>query len=375
MNYSTIISQLRGGMAVAVAVLAMYGCKPAADESFTLGTDLGWLTEYESKGYKFYDRQGKETECMALMAQYGVTAQRIRVWVDPAKHDNWCNADDVLLKAKRAKDLGQQVMIDFHYSDWWADPAKQNIPEAWKHMNYDEMKTALAQHTTDILTMLKQNDITPRWVQVGNEISNGMLWDVEMDPETGWEKRDSLGNTIITRTMGHLEKNPEQYAGFFKAGYEAVKKVFPEALVIVHLDNGFDNALYNHNLDTLISGGAQFDMIGMSLYPYWSIQAGKEPDADKTITDCISNINLLWDKYQRNVIITETGYEVDEAHPEIMEQGRLQLKRLIHECKTMTNGHCLGVFYWEPECRPSQYKLGAFTEDGHPTAIMDGFLE
>lgn len=346
-----------------------------AQSTFTLGVDMGWLTQSEAQGVKYYDRNGNERECMSLMADYGITAERIRVWVDSSAHGNWCGKEDVLVKCKRAQSLGQDIMIDFHYSDWWADPAKQNIPKSWQGHSYKKMKKDLANHTIDVLSYLKDNGIKVKWVQVGNEISHGMLWSVKMDPKTGWEYKDENGNTVITESMGHLQRNPEQYAGFFKTGYDAVKTIYPEAICIVHLDNGFDNDLYNRNLDTLLKYGAKFDMIGMSIYPYWSIQAKREPNAEKTITDCIKNINLVAEKYGVDVMITETGFEVDEKKPQVMEEGREQLRRLIYECKNLTGGHCKGVFYWEPQCRPGQYKLGAFTSDGRPTTIMDGFLE
>ena len=355
-----------------VAASAMTAC--TKEPEFWLGADMGWLTEMEANGAKFYDKKGVEREGMGLMADYGITVQRIRVWVDPSAHGNWCGKEDVVAKCRRAQSLGQAIMIDFHYSDWWADPGKQNIPAAWSGRPYEEVRTELDRHTTEVLSSLKSEGIEPRWVQVGNETSNGLLWSVRLN-EQGWEWRDSLGNVEVTESMGHLQRNPRQYAGFIAAGYEAVKRVFPETSVIVHLDNGFNNALYNSNLDTLKKYDAKFDMIGMSLYPYWSIEAGSEPDAEKTITDCINNINLVSQKYGVDVMIVETGYEVDEKRPEVMEAGRDQLARLIRECRTKTGGHCKGVFYWEPECKPSQYKLGAFTEDGHPTAIMDAFLQ
>jgi len=116
-------------------------------------------------------------------------------------------------------------------------------------------------------------------------------------------------------------------------------------------------------------------MIGMSLYPYWAMDSKREPSAEKTITDCIANINHVAEKFGKDVMIVETGFEVDERHPEKMEAGRDQLRRIIHEAKTMTNGHCRGVFYWEPQCLPGGYRLGAFGSKGMPTAIMDGFIE
>ena len=342
---------------------------------FYKGADISWVTELESKGQKFYNANGQERECTALMKEYGMNAIRLRMWVDPSKHDNWCNKEDVLVKAKRAKALGMEVMIDFHYSDWWADPAKQNIPASWKGHSYEEMKKDLANHTKEVLQFMKDNGITPKWVQVGNETTNGMLWSVQTN-EQGWEIKDENGNTIITESMGHASRNPEQYAGFFKAGYEAVKEIFPNAIVIVHLDNGFDEALYNWNLDILKNNGAEFDMIGMSLYPYWA-ESFHNKTADQTISGCMSNIKKVSAKYGCDVMIVETGMLcADEQgkliNASVLEEGYKQLARIIKESKEVG---CKGVFYWEPECKPSQYKLGAFTEDGRPTRIMDAFKE
>ena len=342
---------------------------------FYKGADISWVTELESKGHKFYNANGEERECTALMKEYGMNAIRLRVWVDPSKHDNWCNKEDVLVKAKRAKALSMEVMVDFHYSDWWADPAKQNIPASWKGHSYEEMKKDVANHTKEVLQFLKNNDITPKWVQVGNETTNGMLWSVKTN-EQGWEIKDENGNTTITESMGHATRNPEQYAGFFKAGYEAVKEIFPNAVVIVHLDNGFDEDLYNWNLDILKNNGAKFDMIGMSLYPYWA-ESFHNKTAEQTISGCMANIKRVSAKYGCDVMIVETGMLcADEqgklASASVLEEGYKQLARIIKESKEVG---CKGVFYWEPECKPSQYKLGAFTENGRPTRKMDAFKE
>lgn len=342
---------------------------------FYKGADISWVTEMESKGHKFYNAAGKETECTALMKEYGMNAIRLRVWVDPSKHDNWCDKEDVLVKAKRAKALGMEVMIDFHYSDWWADPAKQNIPASWKGHSYEEMKKDLANHTKEVLQLMKDNGITPKWVQVGNETTNGMLWSVQTN-EQGWEIKDENGNTIITESMGHATRNPKQYAGFFAAGYDAVKEIFPDAIVIVHLDNGFDADLYDWNLGILTSNGAKFDMIGMSLYPYWA-ESYHGKTANQTISGCMTNIKRLKAKYGCEVMIVETGMLcADEQgkliNTSVLEEGYKQLSRIIKESKA---AGCKGVLYWEPECKPSQYKLGAFTEDGRPTRIMDAFKE
>ena len=336
------------------------------------GADIGWATQLEANGQYFYNEEGEKVECTRLMKDLGLDAVRFRVWVDPSKHGNWNGAEDLLVKASRARDLGMEIMIDFHYSDFWADPQKQNIPAAWSGKPYEEIRELLAQHTKDILNMLKDNGITPKWVQVGNETSNGFLWTVKGNA-WGDPVKDSLGRINILESVGHLRNNPSQYAGLFSAGYDAVKSVFPKAEVIVHLDNGFYQPLYDSNLDTLAKYGAKWDIVGMSLYPYWALNSGLETDEEEVITHCMENINHVWEKYRTPVMIVETGFEVDEQHPEVMEKGRDQLRRIIRESKA--TGHCQGIFYWEPECKPGKYRLGAFTDDGRPTAIMEAFAE
>ena len=358
-----------------LALLVLSACSPKAEEpEFWLGADIGWCTEYEAKGYKFYNKEGQERECTALMKELGLNAVRHRVWVDPSKHGNWCGKEDLLVKCQRAKALDMEILLDFHYSDWWADPAKQNIPASWSGHSYEQMKQDLWNHTVDVLQMLKDNGIQPKWIQVGNETRNGFLWSVKSN-EYGWPELDENGNTTIIESMGHVVNNPEQYAGFFATGYDACKSVFPNSIVMVHLDNGFDKDLYDFNLGVLKDNGAKWDMIGMSLYPYWALDGGFRTDEDQTITDCIENIRYVSEKFGCDVMIVETGFLVDEKDPARLEKGRQQLARVIRESINETDGRCKGVFYWEPECKPSQYKLGAFTEDGRPTVIMDAFKD
>ena len=318
---------------------------------FVKGADVGFLASQEARGVKFHDRQGHERECLELLKNdYQMSAIRLRVWVNPRGGMN--GKEEVLKMALRAKALGMDVMIDFHYSDSWADPAKQPIPLAWRGHTYEQMKRDLRDHTVDVLSLLKQNGVTPRWVQVGNETANGLLWD-----------------------EGHIEKHPEQYAGFIRAGYDAVKEVFPDAIVILHLDRGHLRSLYDWNLGIVLQYGGKFDMVGMSLYPYWARQDHPELQPDSIISDCIANIRYVSEKFGCDVMIVETGFEVDEQHPEVMDEGRRQLTRVIREAQSDTNGRCRGVFYWEPQCLPGGYKLGAFDSHAAPTAIMEAFVE
>ena len=148
---------------------------PAAAGTFARGADVSWVTQMESEGLTFTDRNGVPTELMALLKKdCHVDAVRLRVWVNPAS--GWNNADDVLVKARRAAALGLRVMIDFHFSDSWADPGQQTVPAAWAGYDLPQMKTAVAAHVTSVLTKLKSFGITPEWVQVGNETRTGMLW-------------------------------------------------------------------------------------------------------------------------------------------------------------------------------------------------------
>ena len=338
-------------LSLLLLLLPMLACAQEAEKDFVKGADVGFLTGQERRGTVFRDRQGRERDCIELLKNdYQLSAIRMRVWVTPKGGS--CDKHELLAMARRAKALGMQLMVDFHYSDSWADPGKQPIPAAWQGHSYEQMKQDVAEHTIDVLQLLKENDIEPRWVQVGNETANGMLW-----------------------PLGHIDENPAQYAGFIRAGYDAVKQVFPEAIVIVHLDRGHKQSLYDHNLDTVLSHGGKFDMVGMSLYPYWAMEDHPELTADGIISDCIANIRHVSQKYQCDVMIVETGYEVDESRPEVMEEGRRQLARVIKEARTLTDGHCRGVFYWEPQCLPGGYKLGAFDRNAMPTAIMDGFIE
>jgi arabinogalactan endo-1,4-beta-galactosidase len=314
-----------------------------AQEPFWLGADISGTTALEAHGGQLFNAQGEKRENTQLMKDYGLNAVRLRVWVNPK--DGFCNKEDVLVMAKRAKAHDMAIMIDFHYSDWWADPAKQNIPEAWKELDYKQMKKALAKHTRETLQLLKDNDIDVKWVQVGNETTHGFLWD-----------------------MGRAEKNMKQYAGLSDAGYAAVKKVYPKAICIVHLDGGCDIKRYHFIFNGLKQYKSRYDMIGLSVYPYWDIEAGLTRSDQETLDKAIANICQLYQEYGKELMIVETGYNADEP-----EKGKKFLSDLIEASVNQTEGHCKGVFYWAPELE-GHYKLGAF-RNHRPTVIMDAYKE
>src|SRR6476660_6988363 len=215
---------------------------PATPFLFAKGADISWLTEMEAAGKKFYDYIGNQKEGITLLKELGMNTVRLRVWVEPV--NGWNNKADVVTKGLRAKSQGMRIMIDFHYSDTWADPGKQGKPAAWASKSVADLQLAIESHTSDVLNALKWQGVEPEWVQVGNETNDGMLW-----PE------------------GRASTNMPNHAQFVNAGYDAVKAVFPNAKVIVHVSNGWDNALFRWNFDGLKNNGAKWDVIGISTYP------------------------------------------------------------------------------------------------------------
>lgn len=342
-----------------VSIILLLGCKkgsspvpdpvpppppppPVTPANFAKGADIGWITEMEAAGKKFYNTAGTEMECFALMKSLGMNTIRLRVWVNPSP--SWNNAADVVAKAVRAKNLGLRVMINFHYSDNWADPGKQTKPAAWAAMNFAALKNALSLHTIDVLNQLKTAGVTPEWVQVGNETNDGMLW-----PD------------------GKASTNMNNYAQLVNAGYDAVKSVFATARVIVHVSNGYDNGLFRWNIGGLVSNGAKFDMIGMSLYPQF-VAAGWASANQQ----CLANMNDMVARYNKEVMVVEVGMPWDRA-----SDCKLFITDLIAKTKSVTGNKGTGVMYWEPQCYGGWkgYTLGAFDNSGKPTIAMEAFKD
>jgi arabinogalactan endo-1,4-beta-galactosidase len=311
---------------------------PPPNNNIVKGADISWLTQMESNGIKFYDSTGAQKDCIQILKDLGMNAVRLRVWVNPA--DGWCNTADVVNKAVRAKNLGMKVLIDFHYSDVWADPGHQTKPAAWVGQDLTALKQSLASHTTSVLNALKTSGVTPMWVQVGNETNDGMLWE-----------------------DGRASTNMSAFAQLINAGYNAVKSVDTSIKVIVHISNGYDNNLFRWVFDGLKNNGAQWDIIGMSLYPATSNWSNYN-------SECIANMNDMVARYNKDVMIVEVGMSWDQA-PTCYSF----LTDLISKIKTVANGRGLGVFYWEPESYNNWqgYTLGAFDNNGKPTVALNAF--
>lgn len=314
----------------------------SSDIPFAKGADISWVTEMESKGFKFYNAQGQERECTALMAELGMNAVRLRVWVNPI--DGWCGKEDVLVKAKRAKSLGMRILLDFHYSDSWADPQKQPVPSAWKTYSVDQMVQAISKHTEEVLEYLKDNGIDITWVQVGNELENGMLW------ESG-------------RVSG---ENATNFARYFGAGREIVRRIYPNAVVMLHISNAWKTETLTWFYDLMRENGVQYDMIGLSLYPsYW--ENGGYPDWRPKTEQAVKNFSMLHERYGKEVMLVELGMPALQP-----EQSRDCFQYLFDG--TRNYDWFKGIMLWEPEAEHSRnnYDYGCFV-DGRPTVALDPF--
>jgi arabinogalactan endo-1,4-beta-galactosidase len=310
---------------------------PAVSTSFVKGADISWVTQMEASGLKFYDKNGNPQDLFVLMKSLGMNAIRLRAWVNPA--DGWCNTADVLAKAQRAKNAGMKILLDFHYSDVWADPGHQTKPAAWAQLSFTNMVAALSTYTVNTLTTLKNAGIVPDWVQVGNETNDGMLWE-----------------------DGRASTNMANFAALVKAGYSAVKSVDPTSKVIVHISNGYDNALFRWMFDGLKANGAQWDIIGMSLYPTTSNWQTLDTQCQTNMTDMIA-------RYNTQVMIVEVGMDVNSP-----QTCRDFLTDIITKTNGIANGNGLGVLYWEPEAYNwNSYSLGAFDNTNRPTIALDAF--
>ncbi|MFA7273804.1 MAG: glycosyl hydrolase 53 family protein [Crocinitomicaceae bacterium] len=312
---------------------------------FSKGADIGWLAQMEATGYIFYDENGVASDCLQLLKDRGMNSVRLRVWVNPSNSptSGHCSKDETVAMAVRAKNLGMRVMINFHYSDSWADPGQQNKPAAWASHNLTQLKTDVYDHTFEVLTALKTAGVTPEWVQIGNEIPGGMLW-----PE-GSTSGDNFVNL----------------AQLLNAGYDATKAVDASIKVIVHIDKGHDNGRFRWFYDGISAQGAKFDVIGASYYPYWINQ-----DYTQSIAALETNLNDMVTRYDKEVMVVEIGGDFT-----LVDNTKAMLTAVIDIVKNIPNKKGLGVHYWEPEGEKSWsgYQLNCWQSNGKPSLALDAF--
>jgi len=313
--------------------------------TFAKGADIGWLPQMEASGYKFLNDQGVQEDCFKILKDHGINSIRLRTWVNPSDSpaSGHCSKDETVAMALRAQQWGMRVMIDFHYSDSWADPSKQIKPKAWEGHDFPQLLTDVYEYTFDVMTALKKAGITPEWVQVGNETRTGMIY-----PE------------------GHTDNWP-QLAQLINKGYDAIKAVSPQTKVILHVDQGNNKPLFRTWFDNAQKYGAKYDVIGLSYYPYW---LDGNPDYTSSIDDLGSNMIDIAARYNKEVMVVEVGGEDTKV-----QNTYDMLVAVLKKVKAVPGNKGLGVFYWEPEGARSwsHYGLSAWGDDGKPNKALEAF--
>lgn len=268
-----------------------------------LGADISFLPQLEDEGLKFYVN-GVQKDAIQILKEHGFNYIRLRIFVDPAADSGYskkgyCGLEQTKQMAKRIRAANMKFLLDFHYSDNWADGGKQYTPAAWKNLAFPELVTQVHDYSKQVLTELKQQGTLPDMVQIGNEIRPGMLW-----PNGRFEHPDSL-------------------AALLKAGTAGVKEVAPNTLIMMHIDVGGDNAKSRRWLDAMISRGVQFDVIGESYYPYWH----------GTLDSLKNNLTDLSNRYDKEVIVAEYSKQKVAVNDIAFNLPRGKMK---------------GTFIWEP---------------------------
>ncbi|MEU0407258.1 glycosyl hydrolase 53 family protein [Streptomyces griseorubiginosus] len=293
------------------------------------GVDISSLPKNEDHGAVYRTADGRCEEPVRLIARAGVTHARLKVWVNPA--DGYNTKAHILPLARRLKRADVGIWIDFHYSDSWADPAHQTKPAAWTGLDVAGLSRAVYDHTADVLGALRRQGTPAQLVQIGNELNGGLIW-----PEGNWEH---FGNMTA----------------FLKAGLRAARDTTPRVRTILHLANGGDNGLYRWWFDNVVSYGVDFDIIGLSYYPFWH----------GPIENAAANMADVTARYGKPCVIAETAYpftlESEDAVNDIMNDpsqltqgypatpaGQAAWLRTVADLAAgVPGGQGLGYCYWE----------------------------
>ena len=241
-----------------------------------LGADISFLPELEYKGIKFNDN-GQEKDALQILINHKINYIRLRIFNNPAADSGYspklgfCDLEHTKAMAKRVKAAGMKLLLDFHYSDTWADPGKQFKPLAWEGLNFTQLKAAINKYTKEVLLALKNQGTLPDMVQVGNEINHGMIW-----PEGSSKNMDTLSQ-------------------FLKAGIAGVNEVDPSINIMLHIACGGQNKESRYFLDYMLSHGVTFDIIGQSYYPKWH----------GTLDSLKDNLTDLAKRYEQDIIVVE----------------------------------------------------------------------
>ena len=302
-----------------------------------VGGDISMLTKYEDAGVIYKDKGGNIVQPLTFFKEQGLNAMRVRLFVepDPKKDKAVCqDINYVMALGKRIKDMGMRFMLDFHFSDTWADPSKQWTPQSWLQVN-QPIETSLYNWTKAQLALLKANGAEPDFIQTGNEISYGMLWGAE--------------GTSAGRCYVNSDANWDIFFKYLKAAGKACREECPEAKIIIHTERAAQPDVLTAYYDKMATAGIDYDIIGLSYYPAYH----------KSIQTLETALNRLESKnYGKDIMIVETGYsyawplngtvfDYTATYPYTEEGQRSFTADLI----TMLNKHdsVKGLFWWWPE--------------------------
>jgi arabinogalactan endo-1,4-beta-galactosidase len=331
MNFSLA----KAGVCIAAVCLAPLA-SAQLPRGFLRGGDVSEISQVESTGGKYY-LDGKQADPFVLLKKAGWNFVRFRVWNQPK--DGFCDKAHTLELARRAKAQGFKISIDFHYSDWWADPGKQFKPAAWKDLPLDQLAAAVHDYTKDVISALTKQGTPPYMVQVGNEITSGMLWpDGKLNSEDPGQWKN-----LATLVQAGLQGVRDADGG---------KKV----LTMIHLDRGADNKGAVWWFDHIAKENVSFDTIGLSYYPFWHGH----------LDQLKANLDDLANRYHKDVYVVETAYPwtTDGAHggrriyadaskveggyaesPDGQAGFLANVEKIILE---VPHGRGKGILYWAP---------------------------
>lgn len=328
---------------------------------FQKGMDLSFLPELEDTGTEIKDFDGTVTDALTLVQKYGVNSVRLRLWNQPEnvkETKGYCDYTHTLAMAKRIKAHGMSFMLDFHYSDYWADPGQQRKPKAWEELDFDALQEAVYQYTKKVLSDLKAEGVLPDIVQIGNEIRSGLLF-----PD------------------GELP-NYRQMVQLVNAGIKGARAVAgaDEMQVMIHLDQGGRYFYLKEWFDKSMEEGlADFDYIGLSYYPFWH----------GTFADLKNTMEQLVKDYHKPIMVVETAHAwrrsiqgfIDERQEKIAgieatPAGQHKVLDMVANIvASIPDEMGQGIYYWEPICIPTKdgggwsENMGLLDENGK---IMEG---
>jgi len=296
------------------------------------GIDVSWLAQYEAAGGVFRNKAGKTIDAFRFLKENGIKLVRLRLFVDAMDRNG--SLADTLNLAQRAAKAGIQVALDFHFSDTWADPAHQTMPAGWQGRSLSELLYTLPAYVTSIAKKLKSRNVSPAFVQVGNEIANGMLWP-------------------IGRISGDSANEWWQLSSLFNAASDAVRQSFPKAKVVLHLELGGDSQKLDWWLKNAKRFDFDFDVVGLSYYPQWHGDLSRLRSSLRVAAVVHRKLVLVaetaypWRQLQRSSDVLGSAAAILPGFPATKSGQSNYIRAVTAAVKSLPSKRGIGVWWWE----------------------------